>query len=112
MTLRFLLCLGTFLLTSVTAQVKAPQAAPPTAATPPAPARPEPIPLTQIAVRGEELARTLREITRKLPPDAQISAVDEQLRDREQLIQSSLWSSTEPLVGHATLMDIREQPHV
>ena len=88
--------------------MKAPQAAPtPVAA--PAPARPEPIPLTQIAVRGEELARTLRDISRKLPPDAELSAFDEQLRDRDELIQRSLSSSTEALEGDATLMDLREQ---
>src|SRR4051794_25966721 len=108
MAFRILLCLATFLLTSVIAQVKAPQAPPAPVATP-SPATPEPIPLTQIAVRGEELARTLRDISRKLPPDPQLTALDEQLRDREELIQSSLWSSTEALEGHATLMDLREQ---
>src|SRR3954451_24761078 len=89
---RVLLCLLPFLIPIVTAQVKTPPPAPaPVEAA--KPSAPEPIPLVQIAVRGEELARTLREISRRLPPEEPLLAFDELLKYREGLIQDSLSSS-------------------
>src|SRR4051794_30380333 len=78
---RALLCLATVLLPSVDAQINTPAAvpAPAAATTAPAagttaPASPQPIPLAQIAVRHEELARTLRDISRRLPGNQDLSA--------------------------------------
>src|SRR4051812_38543468 len=106
---RALLCLATVLLPSVDAQIKTPAAVPAPAAVTTAPASPQPIPLTQIAVRHEELARTLRDISRRLPGNQDLSAFDEQLGNQEELIRNSLISSAEAMAGHATIMELREQ---
>src|SRR4051794_17348098 len=101
MTSRMFLFWAAIVLPSISAQVKPPPA--------PASPTPDPIPLTQIAIRGEELARTLRDISRRLPPDSDVSAFDEQLRNREEWIHGSLEYSAEAVAGRASLIEIREQ---
>src|SRR4051794_16739142 len=101
------LCVAAVLLTSVYAQTSAPPAKPaPTAAVS---TEPEPISLTQIAVRVEDLAATLREISRTLPSDTDLSTFDEELRDQEEFVRDSLMSSAEAMAGHGTLLEIREE---
>jgi small-conductance mechanosensitive channel len=91
--------LAAFILPPLIAQVKAPQAAP----------TPEPIPLTQVAIRGEELALTLRNISRRLPANSELKEFGDKLREQGQLVRKSVKESAEPLTENLTLMEIRER---
>ena len=70
------------LLTPVRAQEKAPAGV--------APAAPQPISLTQVAERSEELTRTLREISRRLPEDSDLAAFENNLREQDNLVRGRL----------------------
>ena len=50
---------------------------------------PGPLPLTQVAARGEELSRTLREISQKMPSGANLDAFDQELSRQEKEIRAS-----------------------
>ena len=74
-----------------------------------APASPEPIPLTQITLRFEELSHTLREILHGVPADSELEALAQELRVQAASVDNGLRRSEELLTGSATLMEIREQ---
>src|SRR3954469_23570654 len=76
-------------------------------AAPPGPA--EPLPLTQIASREEDLQKLLRDISRNLPLPSQLDEFGQQLSEREQVVRTSLNESAKILAGEATIMEIREQ---
>jgi small-conductance mechanosensitive channel len=110
------LSLAAVFLPSLTAQLKPPAVPSPqasrSAATPAStlpPPAPDPIPLTQIALRSEELSRTLREISRRLPPDGELSSFEEQFREQEESVRSRLKQSSNTLAGGATIMELREE---
>src|SRR3954454_10625570 len=77
-------------------------------ATPPGAA--EPLPLTQIASREEDLHKLLRDISRDLPLPSQLEEFGQQLTEREEAVRASLDQSAELLATNATIMEIREQP--
>ena len=87
------------LLTPVRAQEKAPAGV--------APAAPQPISLTQVAERSEELTRTLREISRRLPEDSDLAAFENNLREQDNLVRGRLADSEIAIAMGATLLDIR-----
>jgi potassium-dependent mechanosensitive channel len=99
------------LLPSLLAQTPAQGTAPgqTSAQAPASSAAPEPIPLTQIASRGEELSRTLRDISRSIPADSDLAEFEEQLVEQEQLVRERLQESERILASGATIMEIREQ---
>src|SRR3954452_16946889 len=79
----------------------------------PGPAAPpravEPLPLTQIASREEELHKLLRDISRDLPLPSQLEEFGQQLTEQQEAVRSSLEQSAELLATNATIMEIREQ---
>src|SRR4051812_26055663 len=75
---------------------------------PPPPQAAEAVPLTQIAVRDEELRRILRDISQDLPLASELDAFEQQLKSREEAVRTSLAESDELLAGSATIMEIRE----
>src|SRR3954452_9356779 len=76
-------------------------------ATPPGAA--EPLPLTQIASREEELHKLLRDISRDLPLPSQLEEFGQQLTEREEAVGASLEESAELLAANATIMEVRER---
>src|SRR4051794_10964914 len=75
------------------------------------PARPpaaEAVPLTQIAVRDEELRTILRDISQRLPLTSELENFEQQLESREDVVRANLIESDELLAGSATIMEIRE----
>ena len=79
-------------------------------ASPAAPPRPpEPVPLTQIAAREEELRKLLRNISRELPLPSELKDFERQLTQRQEAVETSLDESADVLAGNATIMEIREQ---
>ena len=60
---------------------------------------PGPLPLTQVAARGEELSRTLREISQKMPSDADLAAFDQELSRQEKEIRASQAESSAALAS-------------
>src|SRR5689334_16725048 len=88
--------------------VMAQQTAPAPPAPPPAKG-PEPIPLSQIALRSEELGRTLRDISRRLPTDAEIDSFSTQLQDEEQDLGLEVQKTADTLAAGATILELREQ---
>jgi small-conductance mechanosensitive channel len=75
---------------------------------PPSPP-PEPVPLTQIAAKGDDLGRVLRDIERQLPLASELADFDAKLGEQEKEVQRTLEESTELLAGSATIMEIQEQ---
>ena len=69
---------------------------------------PEPIPLTQIAARDEELRNVLRDISHELPSPSELEDFGQQLAEREELVRTNLAESSKLLAGSATVMEIRE----
>src|SRR3954447_1528028 len=69
----------------------------------------EPLPLTQIASREEELHKLLRDISRDLPLPSQLEEFGTQLTEREKAVTANLEESAELLAANATIMEIREQ---
>ena len=69
----------------------------------------EPLPLTQIASREEDLHKLLRDISRDLPVPSQLEEFREQLTEREESVRESLDESAELLAANATIMEIHEQ---
>ena len=99
-------CIAAFLLAPAEpAEVKPPAAHQPPAALQP----PAPIPLTQIAPRGEELTQTLRDVMRRLPPDSEVAAFNETLQEQGRVIGHRIEESAHAVAGHATLMEVREE---
>ena len=72
-----------------------------------APAAPQPISLTQVAERSEELTRTLREISRRLPEDSDLAAFENNLREQDNLVRGRLADSETAIAMGGTLLDIR-----
>ena len=68
----------------------------------------EAVPLTQIAVRDEELRRILRDISQRLPSTSELDEFEQQLENREEAVRTSLAESDELLAGSATIIEIRE----
>ena len=99
---KILLCVAAVLLPLVTAQVKAPDP-------PAAPPAPEPIPLTQIAPRSEDLTRSLRDISKGLPQDPELTAFKETLTQQEGEVRDKATESEDALITGASLLEIREQ---
>jgi len=79
------ICLASILIPVIHAQQAAAPSPPPSSPPPSS----EPIPLTQIALRGEELTRTLREVTRALPTPSELAEFDENLREQENYVRAS-----------------------
>src|SRR4051794_35916303 len=69
----------------------------------------EPLPLTQIASREEDLHKLLRDISRELPLPSQLEEFGQQLTEREKAVRASLQQTAELLAANATIMEIREQ---
>lgn len=78
-------------------------------AQPPANAATKGIPLTKIALRSEELTRTLRDISRRLPLGQELVAFDKELLEQEELLRFGLNESKNLLASGATTMALREQ---
>src|SRR4051794_25838913 len=57
----------------------------------------EPLPLTQIASREEELHKLLRDISRDLPLPSQLEEFGQQLTEQQEAVRSSLEQSAELL---------------
>jgi potassium efflux system protein len=72
------------------------------------PAPPEPVPLTQIAARYEDLRRILREISHQLPLSSELEDFEQQLEIREEAVRTGLEETEELLAGSATIIEIRE----
>src|SRR4051794_39048936 len=70
-------------------------------------AAPQSISLTQVAQRSEELTRTLREISRRLPTDSDLAAFETNFREQENLVRARLADSEIAVTTGATLLDIR-----
>src|SRR5436309_16033420 len=77
-------------------------------AAPAPPPAPEAVPLTQIAVRDEELRTILRDISQHSPLASELDEFDQQLKSREDVVRTSLAESEELLAGSATITEIRE----
>lgn len=77
----------------------------------PAPSPPpaEPVPLTQIASRDEELRKVQRDISHQLPLPSELEDFEQQLAEREEAVRASLEESADLLARRATIMEIREQ---
>jgi hypothetical protein len=97
---RTVFSLAALLVTPMLSQVKAPAPAVPL---------PDPFPLTQITLQSQELTRTLAEISRRLPPDSELAAVDDNVREQEEFVPNKLKESAGAISGDATLTEIRAQ---
>jgi potassium efflux system protein len=75
---------------------------------PPPPAA-EPVSLTQIAARDEELRKVLRDISNRLPMPSELEDFEQQLAQREEVVRASLKESSDLLAGNTTIMEIRER---
>ena len=96
-----LLVLTTLACRTLWAQAAAP-------ATPAAEPLPESVPLTQIALRSQELNRILRDIARQLPSPTDLSAFSEQLAEQEAMVKANLRETTHALSAGPTILEIRE----
>lgn len=96
-----LFCLAALLAMPVLSQVKAPA--------PQATVSPDPIPLTQIVLRSQELSQRLADISRRLPPDSELAAADDNVREQEDFVPNKLRESASAIAGDATLTEIRAQ---
>src|SRR5690349_328583 len=82
---------------------------------PSVPAQPAPapvpvaLPLIQIAARGEDLTRALRENSRTLPSESDLAAFEEQLSEQEKVIRAGLSDATAAIEGGATMAQLRSQ---
>ncbi len=94
----------TFVLAILAPRLLALQASPP-----PSPPPAEPVPLTQIASRDEELRKLLRDISHQLPLPSELEDFEQQLAEREEAVRESLAESADLLAGSATIMEVREQ---
>src|SRR5689334_21323933 len=73
------------------------------------PEKPAFVPLTQIAARGEELNRTLRDLARQLPADSELTEFDKKLAQQEENVRLRLEESRKSLSESATILELREQ---
>ena len=67
------------------------------------------VPMTQIALRSEDLTRRLREITRRLPSESDLAKVEDEMSQQEAAVAASLRESEEALSSGATLAELRGQ---
>jgi len=96
---RILLIALAGILTELAAQQPAPASSP----------GPEPVPLTQIALRGDELSRVLRDLAGQVPAASEIAAFENQLAEQEDAVRTLLEESEGLLARSATVMEIRER---
>ena len=78
-------------------------------ATAPAGAPPAAIPLPEVATRGEELMRLLRDINSQLPPRDQLDAVKAALQERDTALQAKQKEVETLLAGSPSALEVREQ---